>query len=161
MTLARPRSHRTGLRPGTTHCLRSMKQAAAVIAITEFADDFGKPSFAAGWRFHFRRGKCAFPFALRVALAPASARPCPRRPMCDAGASPRSRGAGGEGRLPIALLGTRAPSRGHLVASERSRRAGGTYQPRPHPRAQERACRHEKRNADQRLAAGGMPDRDR
>jgi hypothetical protein len=33
--------------------------------------------------------------------------------------------------------------------------------PRPHHLVQERIVRHEKRNAHQRLAAGGMPDRDR
>ena len=94
---------------------------------------------------NFCRGPCAVSASIRAAFA----RPRARRQKSDVAVVSRSRDAIRGGRLP--------PSMHPRQAFDCS----PVWSPRPHPNVQESTSRHEKRNAHQCLATGGMPDRDR
>lgn len=108
---------------------------------------------------HSRRSEPIFSAAIRAPLTYSGARPRPRRLIGGFPSAQRSCGAICQQRLPIAIH-WRLTLQCWRPAGAASCAASGSCRPRPQPRVQERTFRHEKRNADQCLAAGGMPDRD-
>src|SRR5262249_42884722 len=94
--------------------------------------------------FHFCRGELHSPHLTGV-LSVLACAPVPRRrPLAAAQATIQSRGA-------IASRRTASPTRRNCDAILRS----PARSPRPHPYVQERIDWNEKRNVDQRVAAGG------
>jgi len=99
--------------------------------------------------FHFCRGEQNSPHLSGLPIAHACAPAPRRRPYATASAVAPSRGD-------FATRGVASPTRRQHDAIRVSQSS-----PRPHPYVQERIDWNEKRNADQRIAAGGMPHRDR
>jgi len=104
--------------------------------------------------FHSHRGISALSPA-RAASPCLVDDPASRRPKSGTRKSRRTSDALGDWRPRLA-----APARAWPLHSASPRNSRPTDAPWAHPSVQERTRQHEKRNAHQCLAAGGMPDRD-